>query len=85
VARAVLPSPGNPDRYPPKKEQDVNTKTTEEEVEVPAMNAVDRTQELADDPQDRRPNPRTTPQLLATKVPFPVARMHTEFFTADPD
>lgn len=82
MAHAVPSSP--PDRYPPRKEQDVNTRTTEEE-EVPAMNAVDRTQESADDPQDRRPNPRTTPQLLATKVPSPVARMHTEFFMADPD
>lgn len=88
AARTVPPSSGSPDRCPPRKGQHVSVRTTEEQVEaaeeVPSANAADRTRESADDPQGRRPNPRTTPQLLATKVPSPVARMHTEFFMAGP-
>lgn len=86
AAARTVPSPESPDPCPPRKGQHVNARTTEEEVEaVEEASAADRTRDSADDPQGRRPNPRTTPQLLATKVPSPVARMYTEFFTADPD
>lgn len=86
AARTVPPNPESPDPCPPRKGQHVNARTTEEEVEAAEeTSAADRTRDSADDPQGRRPNPRTTPQLLATKVPSPVARIHTEFFTTDPD
>lgn len=64
AARAVPASPGSPDRYPPRRELDSTTTTEQEEV----ANAADRTRDSANGPQGRRPNPRTTPQLLATKV-----------------
>lgn len=88
AARAASPRPGSPDRCPPRREHDINTRTTDgEEEEAPAASA-------ADGLQGRRPNPRTTPQLLATKVPSLIPRMcphaqvscfvYAEIFTTGP-
>lgn len=72
---AVPPKAKNPDLCPPRRGHGSNTRITEEEEqETSAANAADRTRNSADDPQGRRPNPRTTPQLLATKVPSSCTR-----------
>lgn len=90
AARAAPPSPRSPDRCPPRRQHDSTKTTVEEEASGEATNAADRTRDSADGLQGRRPNPRTTPQLLATKVPSLLlactrASQHfvrVEFFTA---
>lgn len=60
---------GTDDRCPPKR--DDSAKTTGGRAEDTSM--ADQTRDSVDSPlgpQDRRPNQRTTPQLLATKVLF---------------
>lgn len=86
VAARVLPlSPGSPDRCPPRRHgsstnNSSNTRITtvpqqrQEGQEEGTASAAGRTRDSVDGPQGRRPNPRTTPQLLATKVPL-VARV----------
>jgi len=66
AARAA--SPGSPDRCPPRRQHDSMKTTVEEAALGEATSAADQIQDSADGPQSRRPNPRTTPQLLATKV-----------------
>lgn len=60
---------GTDDRCPQKR--DDSGKTTGDQAEDTSM--ADQTRDSVDNPldlQDRRPNQRTTPQLLATKVLF---------------
>lgn len=85
AARAVPPRTESPARCPPTRGHDnSNTRTTEEEEEeekeAPAANTTDQTRDSADGPQGRRPNPRTTPQLLATKVPSSCTHAYAQVY-----
>lgn len=82
AAHAVPPRARNTVRCPPRRGRASNTKTTEEEQEeeqeTPVASAADRTRNSTDGPQGRRPNPRTTPQLLATKVSSSCTHAHAQ-------
>lgn len=79
AARAVPPIAQSPARCPPRREHASNTRTEEgEEQETSVANAADRTRNSTDGPQGRRPNPRTTPQLLATKVSSSSTHAHAQ-------
>jgi len=80
AARAVPPIAQSPARCPPRREHASNTRTTEEgeEQETSVANVADRTRNSTDGPQGRRPNPRTTPQLLATKVSSSCTHVHAK-------